>query len=69
MAAGCPFITCAVKKKGIEFCWDCEENKTCEKWKNFFYPKENPSSGFSKFSCISYGSPHYSYLCFSPARL
>ena len=33
MTVGCPFITCAVKKKGIEFCWDCEENKTCEKWK------------------------------------
>jgi hypothetical protein len=33
MAACCPFITCAVKKKGIEFCWDCTENKTCEKWK------------------------------------
>jgi len=32
MAVGCPFITCAVKKKGIEFCWDCEENITCEKW-------------------------------------
>lgn len=34
MAVGCPFITCAVKKKGIEFCWDCEENETCDKWKN-----------------------------------
>jgi hypothetical protein len=33
MVVGCPFITCAVKKKEIEFCWDCEENKTCEKWK------------------------------------
>jgi len=33
MAVGCPFITCAVKKKGIEFCWDCTENITCEKWK------------------------------------
>lgn len=32
MSAGCPFITCAIKKKGIEFCWDCEEGKTCEKW-------------------------------------
>ena len=32
MGAGCPFITCALKKKGIEFCWDCEEKKTCEKW-------------------------------------
>jgi len=21
MAVGCPFITCAVKKKGVEFCW------------------------------------------------
>jgi len=33
MAVGCPFITCAIKKKGIEFCWDCEESKICEKWK------------------------------------
>ena len=32
MAVGCPFITCAVKKKGIEFCWDCEEGVTCKKW-------------------------------------
>lgn len=32
MAVGCPFITCAVKKKGIEFCWDCEDNIACEKW-------------------------------------
>lgn len=33
MAVGCPFITCAVKQKGIEFCWDCGESKTCQKWK------------------------------------
>ena len=33
MGAGCPFITCAVKKKGIEFCWQCLENETCEKWR------------------------------------
>jgi hypothetical protein len=33
MAAGCPFITCAVKRKGIEFCWDCVENEGCEKWR------------------------------------
>ncbi|VVB62329.1 Uncharacterised protein [uncultured archaeon] len=33
ISVGCPFITCALKKKGIEFCWDCEENKTCIKWK------------------------------------
>lgn len=29
---GCPFITCAIKKKEIEFCWECKENKDCEKW-------------------------------------
>ena len=33
MAVGCPFITCAVKKKGIEFCWECEEGDTCKRWK------------------------------------
>ena len=33
MGAGCPFITCAVKKKKIEFCLECDENQTCEKWK------------------------------------
>lgn len=32
MCAGCPFITCALKKRGVEFCWDCEEHDTCEKW-------------------------------------
>jgi len=32
IAVGCPFITCAIKKKGVEFCWDCEENQTCDKW-------------------------------------
>ncbi|MDD1685344.1 DUF3795 domain-containing protein [Methanoregula sp.] len=30
--AGCPFITCALKKKGVEFCWDCEDHKTCVTW-------------------------------------
>ena len=34
MAVGCPFITCAVKRKGIEFCWECEESEACERWKN-----------------------------------
>jgi hypothetical protein len=33
MAIGCPFITCAVKKKKLEFCWPCPENATCMKWK------------------------------------
>ena len=33
MSAGCPFITCAIKKKHIEFCWQCDESDTCEKWR------------------------------------
>lgn len=33
MAVGCPFITCAIKKKGVEFCWECPEHLTCEKWR------------------------------------
>jgi len=32
MKVGCPFITCALKKKGIEFCWDCDEQNECERW-------------------------------------
>ena len=34
MAVGCLFITCAVKRKGIEFCFECIESDTCEKWRN-----------------------------------
>jgi len=33
LSLGCPFITCAVKKKGLEFCQDCAENLTCAKWR------------------------------------
>ena len=33
MAVGCPFITFAVKRKGLEFCGDCTKNENCEKWK------------------------------------
>ena len=33
MKVGCPFITCAVKKRGIEFCWQCPEHKNCERWR------------------------------------
>jgi len=32
MAVGCPFITCAIRGKGVEFCWDCDEHSTCDKW-------------------------------------
>lgn len=33
MSIGCAFITCAIKKKGIEFCWECNENASCVRWK------------------------------------
>ncbi|WP_319578278.1 DUF3795 domain-containing protein [uncultured Methanospirillum sp.] len=33
ISVGCPFITCALKRKGVEFCWECDESETCEKWK------------------------------------
>jgi hypothetical protein len=32
MAVGCPIITCAVKKHGIEFCWECDQAETCDRW-------------------------------------
>jgi hypothetical protein len=31
MAVDCPFITCAAKRKGIEFSWECGESETCER--------------------------------------
>ena len=33
MNVGCTFIRCVRQKKNIEFCWDCKESDTCEKWK------------------------------------
>ena len=47
MKVGCPFITCAVKKKDVEFCWDCVDNKSCEKWKNHREYGEN----YDTFKC------------------
>jgi hypothetical protein len=32
MSLGCQFITCAIKKVGVEFCWDCRISESCEKW-------------------------------------
>jgi hypothetical protein len=32
MQVGCPFITCAVKKRGVEFCWECPDHAACPKW-------------------------------------
>jgi hypothetical protein len=34
MSAGCPFLTCAVKRMGIEFCWECGGEKTCKRWES-----------------------------------
>lgn len=34
IAVGCPFITCALKKRQIEFCWECDESDTCQRWGN-----------------------------------
>lgn len=47
-AVGCPFITCAVKNRGIEFCWDCKESATCQKWKK---PRD-------------FGKEHDSFKCY-----
>lgn len=33
MGAACAFHNCALKKKAIEFCWLCDTNETCERWK------------------------------------
>jgi hypothetical protein len=47
MAAGCPFITCAVKRKELEFCWDCVENGSCEKWKKH----RDAGKKYDSFTC------------------
>lgn len=47
MAVGCPFITCAIKKKRIEFCWECEENESCEKWRKH----REAGKRFDSFKC------------------
>ncbi len=28
----CPIVNCAIKKKGVEFCWECPDNATCDRW-------------------------------------
>ena len=33
MGASCAYLTCAVKRRRLEFCWDCEEGDTCERWR------------------------------------
>lgn len=47
IAVGCPFITCAIKKKEIEFCFFCEENKSCPKWREH----REISKSYDSFKC------------------
>ena len=47
MAVGCPFITCAIKRRGIEFCWECGENESCEKWRKH----REAGKRFDSFKC------------------
>ncbi len=28
----CPIVNCAIKKKGVEFCWDCPDHVACDRW-------------------------------------
>ena len=48
MKVGCPFITCAVKRRGIEFCWQCPEQENCPKW------RERRESGKAHDSFVCY---------------
>lgn len=47
MIVGCPFITCAIKRKGLEFCWDCADSSFCERWKNH----RNAGKKVDSFKC------------------
>ena len=47
IVAGCPFITCAVKRKGIEFCWNCIEKENCEKWQKH----RDAAEKYDSFTC------------------
>jgi hypothetical protein len=47
MAVGCPFITCAVKKRGIEFCWQCPDGESCVKWQK----NRAASARYDSFKC------------------
>ena len=59
MAVGCPFLTCAVKKKGIEFCWECGENSTCEKWKKH----REAGKSHDSFKCYQTLEKDISFIC------
>ncbi len=48
MSAGCPLINCAVKKKDVEFCWECDSSTDCERWSKH----------------LAYGRQHDSFKCY-----
>ena len=48
MGVGCPFITCAIKKKKLEFCWECAGSGTCTNW------QRHRESGRVKDSFVCY---------------
>ena len=58
MVVGCSFITCAVKKKGIEFCWNCEENAICEKWRKH----REASKHYDSFVCYQRLEDNIQYI-------
>lgn len=49
-AAGCPFLTCAVKKRQLAFCWDCPDSGDCGRW------QAHRDAGTRQDSFISYQS-------------
>ena len=61
MSAGCPFITCAIKKKKIEFCWQCDESEKCGKWEGHreFGKKHDTFKSYGKLeSDIAFAHKH-----------
>ncbi len=58
MAVGCPFITCAVKRKGIEFCLECDASETCDKWRKH----RNAGKKYDSFVCYQKLEDNIKYI-------
>ena len=50
MEAGCPFITCALRRQQVEFCVCCEDADHCARW------QRHRSTGLERDSFVSYQS-------------
>jgi hypothetical protein len=48
MGAPCPYVNCAVNKKGVEFCWECPESSDCTRWQKH----------------AQFGAAHDSFVCY-----